>query len=899
MKPDFSARSSQGQNDAFALLLHRMVNRIRQSLELPEILTAAVAEVRAFLRTDRVKVYRFHDDGSGEVIAEAIQDQRLPSLLGHNFPAEDIPAEAREMFCQLRQRSIVDVAAQRIGISPLREGSTNLNSNVRFRSVDPCHVDYLTAMGVRSSLVVPIFDGDRLWGLLVSHHSATRKISEQELQVVQLVADQVAVAIAQSNLLNQTRLRAAQEATINQVATLLHSMSEMQLQTALEHTVAALQGGGGRLYISLQNPYLSPQLFTCGDQPETPEGWKQENQGNQGLGVRDQEALGSPLPFERHPHWQTWLEMEEPVRQAQDVWAIHDLYQSVMPSDLVITLLAAQIRGVLIIRLQYRHHLLGYLTCFRREIEIERIWAGRVDRDDPRQLLPRQSFETWRELKQDQPHPWTTADIELAQALGYHFTVAIHQNSLYQQVCALNIDLERDIQQRKLAERKIAALNAKLEQRVLERTVELRQANEELRRQIAERERALRERQQAETSLERLSRQNELILNSAGEGIYGIDAQGKITFANPAAAKMLGCTVNDLTGQWMHSLLNHSKLDGTPYLIAESPIYTTLRNGSVQYGTEDLFYRQDGTSFPVDYVSSPIREQNKIVGAVVLFKDITARQQVEHMKDEFISIVSHELRTPLTSIRSTLGLLASGWLNSHPEKSQRMLEIAFSNTNRLVRLISDILDIERMKFGKVTMEKKRCNAADLMIQSADAMRAMAEKVGISLAVTPVTATLWADADRLIQTFTNLLNNAIKFSAPGSTIWLTAERVSEDQKGKAAEGRGQKSKGRRQKTEGEGQKAEKISLYTALMPTPYILFQVKDQGIGIPGDKLETIFDRFQQVDASNSRSRGGTGLGLTICRSIVQQHGGQIWVESHLGEGSTFYLTLPLGEEYD
>ena len=391
-----------------------------------------------------------------------------------------------------------------------------------------------------------------------------------------------------------------------------------------------------------------------------------------------------------------------------------------------------------------------------------------------------------------------------------------------------------------------------------------------MRREISERE-------QAKASLERLSRESELILNSAGEGIYGLNSQGELTFINPAAARMLGYRVEELivsmknrdletyttyilpefphqSGEgFMHVILNHSKPDGTSYLWEENPIYSTLDTGAVHHITNDIFYRRDGTKFPVEYVSTPILEKNQIVGAVVIFKDITERQIVERMKNEFVSVVSHELRTPLTSIRSALGLLSKGSLNNQPTKSQRMLEIAFDNTNRLVRLINDILDIERINSGKVTMEKQHCNAAELMMQAVDEMRAMAERAEIKLALKPIEVQLWADPDRIVQTLTNLLSNAIKFSPLDSTVSLNAK-----------------------------------------LEDSQILFQVKDKGRGIPEDKLETIFDRFQQVDASNSRNQGGTGLGLAICRSIVQQHGGNIWVESTLGNGSTFYFTLPI-----
>jgi signal transduction histidine kinase len=221
-------------------------------------------------------------------------------------------------------------------------------------------------------------------------------------------------------------------------------------------------------------------------------------------------------------------------------------------------------------------------------------------------------------------------------------------------------------------------------------------------------------------------------------------------------------------------------------------------------------------------------------------------------------VVSHELRTPLTSIRGALGLLASGLIGSLPEKGQRMLEIAVNNADRLIRLINDILDIERMQSGKVTMQRQVCDAAALMTQAADEMRAMAEKAEVALLVSPQSVRLWADPDRIVQTLTNLLSNAIKFSPAGGTVWVNVAQQGEE-----------------------------------------AIFTIRDQGQGIPADKVETIFERFQQVDASDSRKKGGTGLGLAICRSIVRQHGGRIWVESTLGQGSTFFVALPERQEVE
>src|SRR5262249_16095112 len=223
---------------------------------------------------------------------------------------------------------------------------------------------------------------------------------------------------------------------------------------------------------------------------------------------------------------------------------------------------------------------------------------------------------------------------------------------------------------------------------------------------------------------------------------------------------------------------------------------------------------------------------------------------------EVWAVVSHELRTPLTSIRGSLGLLASGRLGPVSAQGQRMLEIAVRNTDRLVRLINDILDVERIQSGKVMMVKTTCPLAELMTQAVEEMRGMAEKANVPVVVHSVPALLRADPDRIIHILTNLRSNATQVSPGGTTVWVVAERGGEQ-----------------------------------------LLVRVTDQGRGIPAEKLESIFERFQQVDVSDSRDKGGTGLGLAICRSIVHHHGGRIWAESTVGHGSTFSFTLPVTTE--
>ncbi len=450
------------------LLINRIANRIRQSLELQEILEATVAEVRSFLGMDRVKIYQFQPDGHGVVIAESIADNRLPSLLGLHFPADDIPPYARELFVRARQRTIVDITAQEIGLSRLdREDTGELleNQDIRYRAVDPCHVEYLTTMGVKSSVVVPIVvervkqtkeslpslrSLDQLWGLLACHHSEAYPVKEEELGLLQLVVDQVAIAISQSILLARVQERATQEANINRVTQLLYTTPTVQLQDALEETVAIFQGSGGRLYIPTGDSKNTTEIYTCGSQP-------QRLDGGNGRDIEQhllwQRFLNSGLKRESgtKPWSVQWMRaiyaLEEIPEQATDdsnIWAIPDIYREPLCRSLTPLFQTTRIRGILIIPLYFGSELLGCLSIFRDEMELELMWAG-YHNLDTRQLMPRQSFEAWRQLKTGEVQSWTNSDLRLGKALAERFSTGVKQYLLYKQVQTLNHNLEQQI----------------------------------------------------------------------------------------------------------------------------------------------------------------------------------------------------------------------------------------------------------------------------------------------------------------------------------------------------------------------------------------------------------------------------------------------------------------------
>ena len=410
-------------------LLNRIATRIRQSLELQEILSTTVQEIRSFLGTERVKIYCFHLDGSGEVIAEARHGNRLPSLLGLCFPATDIPPHSRQMFVKARQRVIVDVASGRKTVSQLDCPQTGENlaiEDTTYSPVDPCHVEYLTAMGVRSSLVVPILDQNQLWGLLVSHHAKPRNYSERDLKIVQLLVDQVSIAIAQSNLLSRTRQQAHHEAICNQISRLLHSplsLTETR-QKVLEQTVKALQASGGRLYITADPTGQPPQLYTFGQALPLP--WIEEtpfwqkiinsNKDNSPEKKFDLIALNSELKNITHL----------PLNTQNIPYTITDLYQETELQFLKSDLQSTPVRSILIVPLRYHQQCVGCLTIIRNEIETEKLWAGRLDNDE-RNLRPRQSFESWREIKKGQAKEWSQEEVKLAQSLGLHLYMAVMQ----------------------------------------------------------------------------------------------------------------------------------------------------------------------------------------------------------------------------------------------------------------------------------------------------------------------------------------------------------------------------------------------------------------------------------------------------------------------------------------
>ncbi|HWI52807.1 MAG TPA: response regulator [Symbiobacteriaceae bacterium] len=342
------------------------------------------------------------------------------------------------------------------------------------------------------------------------------------------------------------------------------------------------------------------------------------------------------------------------------------------------------------------------------------------------------------------------------------------------------------------------------------------------------------------------------ILEAAGEAIIMVDNRGLCVVANHRVGGVLGIPAERCIGQSVHELHSHA----TRIFRSGAMEWKSGPEGSppVEITTETLETREDQPRVFHEFAAPVQDEVGRVIGRIYVYRDITKETEVDRMKSEFIATVSHELRTPMTSIKGSLGLVLGGIAGPLPEDAKDLLSIAQNNTDRLIRLINDILDISRIEAGKMEIKRAPLSIADAIHRAVRELEGFANQRGILIEaeLPDDLPRAVADYDRLQQVLVNLLSNAIKFSEAHSQVAIWA-----------------------------GLEDGMISV------------RVQDHGPGIPPDHLSQIFEKFHRVDNASTRKTGGTGLGLAICKAIVEEHGGRIWVDSEVGKGSTFSFTLP------
>lgn len=351
--------------------------------------------------------------------------------------------------------------------------------------------------------------------------------------------------------------------------------------------------------------------------------------------------------------------------------------------------------------------------------------------------------------------------------------------------------------------------------------------------------------------LERAYSLTDQVVNAVTEGIVVVGPEGEAVFVNPAARVILGIDDSDLdppricdTFEEQHPevhrvLREHFQhLDGHETFTVSATVLGRVR------------------TFEISASSMTRRSDHDLGGVIYVFRDVTEALTLLEMKSRFVSIVSHEIRTPLTSLSGSLDLLDTGVLGPVPERAADMISVARHSTDRLVRLVNDVLDLDRLESDRVLLEPTWQSTDDLMVETLRTLQPLATKGGVNLVREGGPYRIRVDHDRIVQVMLNLVQNAIKFSPPSTTILVNVSRNDDD-----------------------------------------IVFTIDDEGRGIPPHQLERIFEPFTQADSSDDRRHSGTGLGLTISRGIVRRHGGRIWAENRDPRGARLTFTIPFEEE--
>jgi PAS domain S-box-containing protein len=332
-------------------------------------------------------------------------------------------------------------------------------------------------------------------------------------------------------------------------------------------------------------------------------------------------------------------------------------------------------------------------------------------------------------------------------------------------------------------------------------------------------------------------------------GLIVINRHGNIEFVNPRTKEMFGFSTEELFGMPVVKLFSASNHADPPTKLQ------TMIDQSLNRVNELTGIRKDGSEFSVEFsLAEFATEPGEQRLAIVL--DVSERYEIQRLRQAFVAMVSHELKTPLTSVRGYLTLLELGAFGELPTDALDGAQRAEKNVIRLITLINDLLDLEKMESGKLKVTATKISLKSVLEQSFDAVRQLAQERQVAIELPVEDLSLYADADRLVQVLVNLLSNAIKFSPNREKVIVEVKDLAET-----------------------------------------VEFKVIDRGRGVPERFKASIFERFEQVEIADARQKGGTGLGLAVCKAIVEQHGGVIGVDSEEGKGSTFWFRLPKANE--
>ena len=817
-------------------LFSEITQRIRRSLKLEDVLNTAVEEVRQLLQTDRVLLYQFTSpDWGGEIAVESVGENCL-SIIGMAIQDDCFRQDHAFLYRQGRVRAIADIHTADIA---------------------PCHRDLLFSLQVRANLVVPVMHNEELWGLLIAHHcQSAREWQSWEIELLEQLSTVIAIAIQRASLFNQLQTQLAERDAIAEIAQRIRG--SLNLEDVLNTAVT-------EVWQLLQTDRVMLLQFSTPD-------W---------LGKVVVESVGDPAfsVLGREIQDDCFRQNHAAKYRAGHISSIEDISTSKISPCHREMLSNLQVRANLVVPVLHN----------------EELWG----------LLIAQHCQSARE--------WQISEIELLKQLSTVIAIAIQQASLFNQLqtqlaereaISQALQISRERLRTVVSNAPIALIATNAEGIItLSSGIILHQLGrstedligssafdvyahipglvEELQRaltgesftssveyqgyifevryspkvdangtsqgvicvatDVTEQRRAEEALRQSEI-LRQSEAKNRALLNAIPDAILRIQQDGTCLDFKPSKAEdfLLPATI-----------VGRQLADVLPVEVARQ-FMVYLRRALETHKPQVFDYQlQNGKS--IDYEARIVVNGADEVLAIV--RDISERKKVEQLKNEFVSTVSHELRTPLTSIRGSLGLLMGGVAGELATEAQELVSIAYKNSERLILLINDILDIEKIESGKMSFALKPVELVPLVEQAIAANRAYAEQFNVTLTLTQALPNVQVNVDsqRFIQVLTNLLSNAAKFSPPAETVSVSIT-----------------------------QHAEMVRV------------SVQDRGVGIPEEFRDRIFQKFAQADSSDARQKGGTGLGLSIAKAIVERLNGRIGFETELNVGTTFYCELPV-----